>query len=407
MLPARKARYLENSIRFDQNFILSPAKKIIGDDLLDNLINWQGKRYKKQKKIDFEVICANLLRKEQKQPLSISLDDGVWKSGRRWRTSHFILEGIKLLYAKGFIEMKKGFQFKRKARQTRIWPTKKLTDLFYPVEISDVRFSPADLVNLHDKQGRLIDYIDTKETKRVRDILRKANLVNGQALVQEIPINRAGMACKLETNLHAVYNCDFKHGGRLYTGTEYGYQSLSEDERKTILVDNKKTIELDFSGLHPRILYAWEGIQYDGDPYAIIPDAPEMRQIIKKVFLALLNAKDEITAIRAGNKFLYDNRKYYNFMRKQGLKIKDDLIPMFKEIHAPISHYFCKSTGLKVMNFDAKIALEIIKHFAGKRIPILAIHDSFIVFKYLKDELKEVMQSSYKRLTKGFDCPVK
>jgi len=353
------------------------------------------------------VICANLLHKGQKQPVSISMDRRSWRLGRRWRTSYFITEGVNMLAKNEFIHMKKGFQYKNKSRQTRIWPSEKFTNLFAPLEVDDIRFVPVDLVNLRNKEGDLIDYKDNKETRRVRDILRKVNTVNSQVLVQLIMPDRGGMAYRLEMNLHAVYNGDFAHGGRFYTATADGYQSLSQEERKTIRIDNRRTVELDFSGLHPRILYAWEGIQYDGDSYSILPDDPEMRPIFKIIFLALLNSKDEVTAVRAGNKFLYDNRKYYRLMRERKLKVKDNLIPMFQEVHAPIAHYFCQSTGLKVMNLDSRIALDVIKHFADKEIPILSIHDSFIVYKYLREELKQAMQSAYRRRTKGFNCPVK
>ena len=93
-------------------------------------------------------------------------------------------------------------------------------------------------------------------------------------------------------------------------------------------------------------------------------------------------------------------------MTKKNLNIKNDIIPMFQKIHAKIAPYFCKGSGLRVMNLDSKIALDILKHFANKNIPILCIHDSFITYKYLKDELKQVMQAAYKRKTKGFSCPV-
>lgn len=403
-----QGNWLQNSVRFDQNFMLSSRKRTVADALFDNLMeNYSGKIYKlDQKRSDFEVICANLLYRRQKQPISVSMTQKSWSPGRHRRTSYFAIEGINMLARNKLINMKKGYQYKNQSRLSRIWPTKEFIDLFAPLETEDIRFEPVDLVNLRNKEGDLIDYKDTKETKRVRDILRKVNTVNSQILTQFI-IPDNGMGYRLETNLHAVYNGDFKHGGRLYTATRDGYQHLSGEERKSIRIDNKKTVELDFSGLHPRILYAWEGIQYDDDPYSILPDDLEMRQVFKKIFMCLLNSKDEVTAVRAGNKFLYDNRKYYNRMRKRGLKIKDDLIPMFQETHAPIAHYFCKGTGLKVMNLDSKIALDVLKHFAEKCIPVLAIHDSFIVYRHLKQELKQVMQSAYGLKTKGFNCPVK
>ncbi len=408
--PERRVHFLQNSVRFDQNFALSRRKKIISNKLLDSLLEESRKIYKlEQKQVDLEVLCANLLHgQKRKQSLSISLKRGDWCSSRYRRTSYFTLKGVNMLAKKEYVHTKKGYKFARKARQTRIWPTKKLIELFGQVEAEDVRFNPVDTVELRSADGVLLDYKDTRETRRVREILRRVNTVNSRVTIQYILPDGSGSVYSLETNLHAVYNSDFGHSGRLYTATADGYQHLSGEERANILIDNKRTIELDFEGFHPRILYAWEGIQFDDDPYAsVMSEDPELRPLLKKVFFGLLNSKDEVTAVRVGNKFLYDNRKFYRLMRKKGLKVKDDIIPAFREAHSPISHYFCKNTGLKVMNLDSKIALDVIKHFADQSIPILAIHDSFIVYKYLREELSRVMQSAYTRHTKGFKCPVK
>jgi len=414
----RQARWLGNSIGFDQSFVLSSRKKVIANRLLDDLLAGPVKVYKlTQKQTDFEVICANLLYgQRQNRPISVSMDRNVWCLGGRWRTSPFIIEAIHMLAKSAFIHMKKGYQYGNQARQARMWATKRLTELFIPMEVEDVQFNPVDIIMLRDEKGKLVDYQDTQETHRVRDILQKVNTVNSQALVQLAMSGRDDKMHRLETNLHAVYNVDFQHGGRLYTSTTEGYQLLSKEERKDILIDHQPTIELDFSGMLPRILYAWEGIQFDGDPYSILPDDPEMRPIFKKVFLALLNAKNEITAVQAGNQFLRKNWEYCCLMRERELKVKDHLIPWFKEAHKQIAHLFCQGSGLEVMNLDAKITLDVIEHFTNREIPVLSIHDSFIVYRHLRDsfivhrqcedELKQVMQSAYRCKTGGFECPV-
>ena len=80
---------------------------------------------------------------------------------------------------------------------------------------------------------------------------------------------------------------------------------------------------------------------------------------------------------------------------------------MFKEAHEPIAKYFFTGMGLKAMNADAKIALDIIAHFANDDIPILAIHDSFIVQRQYKFRLRKAMLLAYRKQTGGFRCPVK
>jgi hypothetical protein len=80
---------------------------------------------------------------------------------------------------------------------------------------------------------------------------------------------------------------------------------------------------------------------------------------------------------------------------------------MFKAAHKPISGYFCSGTGPRAMNVDAKIALDIIAHFASRDLPVLAIHDSFIVQRRYGRRLRMVMDRAYRNQTGGFTCPIK
>ena len=71
----------------------------------------------------------------------------------------------------------------------------------------------------------------------------------------------------------------------------------------------------------------------------------------------------------------------------------------FLEVHKPISKYLCSegNTGLKLMYKDAKIAVDVINHFVKQNIPILCMHDSFIIEEKYKDELMEVMLKTYQK----------
>ena len=58
-----------------------------------------------------------------------------------------------------------------------------------------------------------------------------------------------------------------------------------------------------------------------------------LRPIIKDLFLILLNADNEVKAVRAGNNLLKEHREYYILIREHGLNVKNDLIPMLKAAH--------------------------------------------------------------------------
>ncbi len=80
-----------------------------------------------------------------------------------------------------------------------------------------------------------------------------------------------------------------------------------------------------------------------------------------------------------------------------GVKKAGPYIDKFMKEHNPISKYLCKSNsiGLKLMFKDAAIAVDVINHFVKQGIPILSMHDSFIIEKSYKKELKNIMFKTY------------
>ena len=49
---------------------------------------------------------------------------------------------------------------------------------------------------------------------------------------------------------------------------------------------------------------------------------------------------------------------------------------------------------MSVMHIDAQIAEYIINHFTGQGIPVLAIHDSFLINRVHEGDLRSVMQTA-------------
>jgi hypothetical protein len=400
-----RAKYKEtgnfwhNSILFDSDHYLDEKHKVLANQLFNSLKLKIG--YKsEQKQKDFEILLANLLY-QTKKPISISLNRNSWRKTKYNHVSYFIIDLIYYLQNKGLIQMKIGTNIKNEPpRITRIYATEKLLQAF-PEYKTGVLMKPSELVILKDKKGILKDYKDTAETWRIRTILQRINDVNSKV---DIKYNNS----KLYANLVAIFIERFTWYGRLHTKGFRHYQGLSGDERKEIMINGDTTIELDFSGLHPYLLYASEGIQYSGDPYSILDKRPEARPFLKEILLCMLNAKDEITAERAANNWLYKNHSEREQLISIGITRARPLINRFFEIHKSIAHYFCKGkvTGLQIMNKDSKIALDVIDYFAKKNIPILSIHDSFIVQRQHRNKLYIVMKNVYQKHT-GFTIKIK
>jgi hypothetical protein len=401
--------WLRKATGFNHNLRLSDDKALIADKLFNELMKGRRIYKREQKRLDFEILCANLLYQRGRRPVAISFNRNDWTPSRYRRAGYFTVEGaIDISLRNELIKIKKGFGHEnpKLAHRTKIWPTRKFLTAFIPLSTKDCIVDPVELLILRNIYGIDIDYRDTKETRRVRRILIKVNSITDRALIRYVDPD-SHVAHRVQSRLHCVYNIDFKHGGRFYTSERDGYQSLSGEERTSIHIDGLPTIELDFSGLHPRLLYALEGIQYDDDPYTAVLDDPRLRSVIKHLFLVVLNSDSEKMSVSAGNKFLYDNMKYYHRLKRRGITVRDHLLPMIKAGHPPISKYFFSGTGLNVMNTDSKIALDVIEKFVNDGTPILSIHDSFIVQQQHEDRLRETMSQAYKKRTNGFTCPVK
>ena len=197
----------------------------------------------------------------------------------------------------------------------------------------------------------------------------------------------------LVTALTCSHTNDLRHGGRLYTHTEWGIQQLEKDWRQYIKIDGEPTVELDFSGLSIRMLYSKIDRGFDGDPYTGVLDAIPgldldekvvIRDFMKKLLQAILNSEEKADAVGSGNFGIHEQCKrgkfkVRNVLHKHGISVSE-LVDMFEELHqSNQSDYFYSKIGLELQYLDSRIALKVINHFNKHRIPVLAVHDSFII----------------------------
>jgi hypothetical protein len=145
-------------------------------------------------------------------------------------------------------------------------------------------------------------------------------------------------------------------------------------------------VELDYRELHPRMLYAQEGQRCPDDPYDVgLPEVP--RAIIKQAFNALLNSKKDLRA-KPGDLNLSACPRKWSEIRTTVL-----------QKHLAIRHRLGSGAGLQLQFADSRMALEICAHFAEQGIPILPVHDSFVIARSHADELATVMlEVAYRHL---------
>ena len=139
------------------------------------------------------------------------------------------------------------------------------------------------------------------------------------------------------------------------------------------------------------MLYAELGIQFNEAPY-IFRDS--RKAPYKQAILTLLNAPTRRIALES----LRHQVPNYDWQ---------SVIRRIISYHRPIKQFLGSGIGLKLQNKDGRMAIDILSHFANKGIPVLPVHDSFIIAADYGDELKEVMTEVYFAHNGGFTCPVK
>lgn len=83
------------------------------------------------------------------------------------------------------------------------------------------------------------------------------------------------------------------------------------------------------------------------------------------------------------------------------------ILESIKKNHTDISDFFFSGIGKSLQNSDSKMALEIVEHFYQKGIPVLPMHDSFIIENSCASGLKEKMKEVFRKYNYDFECQVK
>lgn len=306
---------------------------------------------------------------------------------------HYYLKALKLLLDSGHVDM-----VKRGHRQENYGETSRYALSAFALKhlpINKIRPDDFDIgrrdevILLKDTKHRLIRYEQTPETQTMRDNLRKLNdLLEGAEIATTRPatahIDFDSDFSGQVTDLYRVFNnSDFNQGGRFYGGW---WIHAKKHFRRKITINGEVTIEADFKGLHPAILFAKNDLSIPTDPYALIPgvaENPALRGPAKTTFLALMNAGPRGTT--EPKDF---NAQEYGMTAKVFRQTVKDAFPMLPGI-------FGTGQGLFLQREDSDLAERIMLHFADKGIPILPIHDSFIVAEQHKDELVKIMQVTF------------
>jgi hypothetical protein len=336
-------------------------------------------------------------------------DKGTWPA---WLSARLVASVVDGMARRGYLlatlgEPGRASQFE--ANYNLIWLAAAFGVTSYNLSIVMPR---ERLVRLKDGRKQLIAFEDTAETEGWRDQVDRYNsFISAQCvelaisdeqkhelLVQmgkEAAKARNGMGIIIPefhaTSVYRVFNDGtFAHGGRLYGPW---WQGIPSEFRSHITINGQPTVELDYSGFAIRSIYHQAGIDYRGDPYELEEvcayaeeqglDRHHYRDSIKALAQALLNGQTgKPERISLPHSFRG------KFTRKR-------LFEMLMAAHDPIRTAFASGEGIRNQRLDSDIALEIMSFMTQAEVPVLTIHDSFIVQEEHQFMLTCLMMDSY------------
>jgi len=366
-----------------------------------------GPKPKRSFKQQLRVVLLDLYVAWLEDPelcIGVALSENDWKTWSRYNAlgiSKKIVTLIHLLEGVGLIDLARGSYSGPWApynRTTRIRAAEPLQAMFRQAkflrdDIQQVKGQECIVLKGGDgDEAKVIDYEDTDATKRMRKELDAYNLLLADTFL-DIPTldypwvtrtNDWGRQVKVQIDHHHQFvRRIFSRGEWNCNGRFYGpwWQQIDSKLRSQIFINDTPTVEVDFKGLHVAILSAEKGVVVEDDPYELpagtVPGAPPelQRKLVKKLVLTALNARSTKAAFGS-----FRDGFPSGHMAKGMTNLElDVLLSSFKEKHPYLADDLCADRGIRLMNVDAQIAALVHRYFTIRNIPVLSVHDSFIV----------------------------
>lgn len=362
--------------------------------------------------------------------IGVALSENAWDTGSRYNALHISKKIIPLVHGldeAGLIDLAKGSYGGKKAmgnRTTRIRAAERLRAMFRGANVTrdDVQqVESQECVILKAGEGdaaKVVEYEDTPETNDMRQELLAYNALLVRTFI-DIPTledpwvtrqDRWGREVSVQIDPHHQFvRRIFSRGDWGCNGRFYGpwWQQVNKELRKQIFINDTPTVEVDFKGLHVMILSAEKGVVIEGDPYelpaGLVPGAPAalQRNLIKRLVLTALNARNNLAAFSSFREGFPAGHMAKGMTNEE----LEALLGAFTAKHPHLSDRLCADQGIRLMNIDGKIAAVVQNYMTLKGIPVLSVHDSFIVDYTHVKLLRRAMQFASK-LVVGRELPV-
>ena len=142
-----------------------------------------------------------------------------------------------------------------------------------------------DFIENRNKVTRRIEL--SEEQKSInKEVIKLTNsvLADYDVLMRDVDIRLGSLPVySAQTSMTRIFSRgSMSLGGRFYSSI----QNMKSEARKYLRFDGDPVIEIDYSSIHPTMIYDFEGLNLDGDPYTI---EGYPRKDIKVAFNIMLN----------------------------------------------------------------------------------------------------------------------
>ena len=361
-----------------------------------------------------DTFLTNLaLAGEAEKPLSYSRHRGFYKRSR-YRLPVFTYTNVVRVVAE-IVREGLGIENRtrpgHRGRQSTITAADALMTHWRDLDAEPVYDCAAETIILksRDEERRLLEYVDSPPIRAKRDQVRPINeMLN--SLDVEVPagakaardlllFEKAGFDKQGRPTVkrhfvrlthkagRRIFAGDFEQHGRFYCAP----QNIPGDARRTMTINAVPCAEFDFSAMHPRLAYNLAGIPMDGDPYDI--GRGFERKHVKLAVLIAFNATDPLSAIHALVRDDDDMQISYALATK--------IVAAIFERHDVIRRMLCADAGIKLMNLDATIIMDVLEALVARGIPCIGIHDSVVLPERYGGDAQAEMEKSWALHSKG------
>ena len=243
--------------------------------------------------------------------------------------------------------------------------------------------------------------VEVKNSRRTYQVFKRIENYNKLLLNSDIvPGKMDVMAQSRAPFANRTYTRRFVKANLQLGGRFYGpyWQTLPKRYRKLIKINGEEVVELDYNAMHLHLLYSklnkslYDYYPFNKDPYAI----PKYnRKIVKLVFTACINENC--------------TRKNINYVG--GQQVSEGLPDLFEEElpyremidslgknHPEVAPMFYSQIGYEISYMESRVTDYIVTVLTKHKIPVLSIHDSFVVVKSKVSFLRTIMQEAFTKL---------